>query len=119
MFSLPSETVEVRLSKVKPKIQAELLKGKTDFEKMVLEQNDMTLQHGEILGRSADEQNRSLDIIQAQVLATNGRVNKHDERLAKHDRQFATYKTIGSIALFVLPAIGIRLMDFILSKVHF
>lgn len=119
MFSMPNQTVEKRIGQVKSKINPEVLKGKTDFEKMVLDQNDMTLQHGEILARSSDEQNVSLQIIQVQVEATNGRVNKHDERLAAHDRQFATYKTIGSVALFILPAIGIKLMDFVLTKVHF
>lgn len=115
---MPPETVEKRIAQVHSKISPELLKGKTDFERLVLDQNDMALQHGEILARSADEQNKSLDAIQGQVFATNGRMNQAEEKLAAHDRQFATYKTIGSVALFILPAIGIKLFDFILSKIH-
>lgn len=119
LFSLPVDTVEKRIAQIHSKINPEILKGKTDFEKMVLDQNDVLLQHGEVLARSADEQNSSLGLIQVQVTATNGRVNGHDEKLAAHDRQFQTYKTIGSIALFVLPAVGIKLVDFLLSKLHF
>lgn len=118
MFSMPAETVERRIAQIHSKINSEVLKDKTPFEKMVLNQNDVLLQHGELLARSADEQNNSLGMIQVQVTATNGRVNGHDEKIAAHDRQFATYKTIGSIALFILPPLGMKLMDFIVSKFH-
>lgn len=118
-FSMPEQTVEKRISLLKPKINSELLKGKTDFERMVLEQNDLMLQHGETLARSADEQNHSLDIIQVQVLTTNGRMDRAEEKLLAHDKQLLTYKIIGGIALFILPSLGSKLLDFVLTKIHF
>lgn len=92
VFSIPSQSVESRINAVTPKINSELLKGKTDFEKMVLQQNDMTLQHGEIIARAVDEQNKSLDLIQSQVVETNGKVKDHEIRIQKSEEYIKNMK---------------------------
>jgi hypothetical protein len=113
---MPSETVESRIGKIQSKINPELLRGKTDFERMVLEQNDKTLQHGEVLARSADEQNKYLDTIQTQVLETNGKVKNHESRIKENEtfirsiKTSAKKRTAWTIALIPIIGVGLEII---------
>jgi len=91
-FSMPTDTVEAQIAKIKSKVQPELLHGRTEWEKMLINQSDIGLQQNETLARAADEIHKALDLIQEQTTLTNGRVNKAEKDIKDHDEILKGYQ---------------------------
>lgn len=119
-------TVQKQVSSIRSKVLPELLQGRTDVERALLNAADIIQQQNEILARSADEQNSSLVFIQDQTTKTNGRVNKHDQQIEEHTEILDAYKRGAArrnkMLLATLPflvPIGGKIIDWLTTHLHF
>lgn len=94
-------TVTQQIAAVKPKLNPVIAKKveRNPLQKFIVEQNDMTLQHGEIFARALDHQREGIYEIDKKVSITNGRVTDAeaklkiaDAKLTAHDLELKTYR---------------------------
>lgn len=106
-MSIPSASVEDRIAQIQSKVRPDLLSGRTDVEKMLLNQSDISLQQNEILARAADEINQTLEEVKTQTTKTNGTVQNHEQRIMINEGVLKGYQDAAAkrtkMLLLLLP----------------
>jgi hypothetical protein len=113
---MPDHSIAERIASIRPKISPALLEGKSEFEKLMLQQNDIGFQQNEALAEAADEIRSKLIEVHGQTTLTNGRVTATEKQIQEHDEILRGYQKAAAkrtkIMVSLIPIIGVVLEIF-------